>query len=61
MARGLPHKSVARVHKGEGILLGFVVNAKHKEVANLEGRKSDFKRTCIDDMGLSFKMSTRSD
>lgn len=34
---GLPHKSVARVRKGEGILLGFVVNAKHKEVANLEG------------------------
>lgn len=34
---GLPHKSVARVRKGEGILLGFVVNAKHKEVANFEG------------------------
>lgn len=27
---GLPHKSVVRVYKGEGILLRFVVNAKQQ-------------------------------
>lgn len=27
---GFPHKSVVRVYKGEGILLGFVVNAKQQ-------------------------------
>lgn len=57
----LPHESVARVHKCEGIMLGFVVNAKHKEMANFDGRKSEVRRTCIEDMGLSFKMSTRND
>lgn len=57
---GLPHKSVARAHKGEGILLGLVVNAKHKEMANFEGGRVISSLPASKIWG-SFKMKTKSD